>query len=171
VRHVRAADSARSMRRAAAARRRCRSVAFRRGTARWQRGAAGGAHVQGPGPARTGAGAAAARPAPQRAAAACAGAAEPPSRGARRRLGAARMRRGTYAEPPRHAGTVAQSPPGVAPRAGTAEPVGTSRGSLPVGASSTVATTSRSEPCTPVGPPRGCGHSRAATWLRRHGGA
>jgi hypothetical protein len=98
------------------------------------------------------------------------GAAEAGS-GARRRLGAARMRRGTYAEPPRHAGTVAQSPPGVAPRAGTAEPVGTSRGSLPVGASSTVATTSRSESCTPVGPPRGCGHSRAATWLRRHGGA
>jgi hypothetical protein len=61
-------------------------------------GAAGGAHVQGPGPARTGAGAAAARPAPQRAAAACAGAAEPPSRGARRRLGAARTRRGFGAE-------------------------------------------------------------------------
>ena len=124
-----------------------------------------------PGPRRQTPGRQAAACAGARAAAACAGAAEPPSRGARRRQGAARMRRGTYAEPPRHAGTVAQSPPGVAPRAGTAEPVGTSRGSLPVGASSTVATTSRSESCTPVGPPRGCGHSRAATWLRRHGGA
>ena len=56
-----------------------------------------------------------------------------------------------------------QSPSGVAlPRAGAARPVGTSRGRLPVGASSAVAIKS----CIPVDPPRGCGHARAATWPR-----
>ena len=175
------------------------------------------------------------------------GAAEAGS-GARRRLGAARMRRGTYAEPPRHAGAVqggqgrtschpateqqlrrilyvqrhrltrmiqinhytlyhqsrmvqwlrtttfamlslVRDPPGTvtipiskcaidffaAPRA-PARPGGATflRPAPPAPLRPCPPWRCRTvTACTPVGPPRGCGHSRAATWLRRHrdGGA